>query len=379
MTRRRAVRGNGRERVEERGERRDRASQLVDDDLEPLAVAHPERSAIRDAARAAAARTESSGSARAGSTCRSSPGRPTLPSATSAFRRSQRGSFFGTYSRSSSPISSGPSRVSQSVSETTGWASSPAVLPGPALLDAAVPRAHVLADVASVDAVVEPVHDVVRHLARRLRPVGEAPRRVEDAGLVEGVGGAGVDAERAGAAARRDSRRGLDLDVRDERPEHDPGPVCARDEHRVLADEPDAGALGSRAVDMVVRVDENAVGAAEPPPERVEPLAEQRVVVAPRVARESSLDGAGLGAVRPVAERRRDHRPRAVEQRLRMARDLGARHREPHEAEEPALASLEDVPLGVLVGGRRCGPDHVEVELLGGDAQLVGGDAACHP
>ena len=282
-------------------------------------------SAPRSATRHARPRreAESSGSVRAGSTCRSSPGRPTLPSATSAFRRSQRGSFFGTYSRSSSPISSGPSRVSQSVSETTGWASSPGVLPGPALLDAAVPRAHVLADVASVDAVVEPVHDVVRHLARRLRPVGEAPRRVEDAGLVEGVGGAGVDAERAGAAARRDRRRGLDLDVRDERPEHDPGPVGAGDEHRVLADEPDAGALGSRAVDMVVGVDENAVGAAEPPAERVEPLAEQRVVVAPRVAREPSLRR-GRARGRPPSSRAP---PRSPSARRRGASPDGTRSR----------------------------------------------------
>ena len=83
--------------------------------------------------------------------------------------------------------------------------------------------------------------------------------------------------------------RRLDLDVGDERPEHDPGAVRARDQHRVLAVEADARAHRALAVDVVVRVDEHAIAAAEPPAERVEPLAQERVVVAPRVARQPPL------------------------------------------------------------------------------------------
>ena len=46
-----------------------------------------------------------------------------------------------------------------------------------------------------------------------------------------------------------------------------------RDQQRVLAVEADAGARGGLAVDVLVLVDEDAVVAAETPPERVELLA----------------------------------------------------------------------------------------------------------
>ena len=58
---------------------------------------------------------------------------------------------------------------------------------------------------------------------------------------------------------------------------------------------PTPDALRAGAVDVVVRVDEHAVRAAEPPAERVEPLAQERVVVAPRVARQPPLPGRRLG------------------------------------------------------------------------------------
>jgi epoxyqueuosine reductase len=45
--------------------------------------------------------------------------------------------------------------------------------------------------------------------------------------------------------------------------EHYPGAVAARDQHRVLAVEPDAGASGGFAVDVLVRVDQDTVGRAE--------------------------------------------------------------------------------------------------------------------
>ena len=85
---------------------------------------------------------------------------------------------------------------------------------------------------------------------------------------------------------------------------------------------PTPDALRAGTVDVVVRVDEHAVGAAEPAAERVQALPQERVVVAPRVPRQPPLPGRRLGPARVVAERRRDHGPRAFEQRLGVARDL---------------------------------------------------------
>src|SRR6185503_16508910 len=99
-------------------------------------------------------------------------------------------------------------------------------------------------------------------------------------------------------------------------------------EHRVLADEADARALGSGAVDVLVGVHQHPVGTAEAPPERVEALAELSVVVTPCIAREARFARPGRPARLVVAERSRDDGPRAVEERLRVARDLRPGHRE---------------------------------------------------
>src|SRR5690348_17896185 len=64
-------------------------------------------------------------------------------------------------------------------------------------------------------------------------------------------------------------------------------------------------------------VDEDAVLAAQVAAERVEPLAQLAVAVAPRVARQPPLPRAGLRRRRPVAERGRDDGARALEQQLR--------------------------------------------------------------
>ena len=75
---------------------------------------------------------------------------------------------------------------------------------------------------------------------------------------------------------------------------------------------------------MLVLVHEDAIAAAERAAQRLEALAQERVVVAPRVAREAALAGPGLRRVGPVAEGRGDDGPRgAVEQQLGMARDVG--------------------------------------------------------
>src|SRR6185312_15436144 len=116
----------------------------------------------------------------------------------------------------------------------------------------------------------------------------------------------GVDAEPALAAVEIERRRGLELDVRHERPEHDPGAVPARDEERVLAVEADTAPSRSLAVDVLIRVDEDAVAAAELPADLVELLPQLRVGVEPRVARQPAVAQRALRLGQPVAERRRD-------------------------------------------------------------------------
>ena len=142
----------------------------------------------------------------------------------------------------------------------------------------------------------------------------------------------------------------LDLDVGDERAEHDPGAVAARDQHRVLPVEADPRADGALAVDVLVRVDEHAVGAAEAPAERVEALAQLRVGVVPGVARQAALARPGRRRGRVVAERRRDDGAGIRQQRLGMAGDLRLRHREAHVGKEAPLPALADVALGLGVG-----------------------------
>ncbi len=183
------------------------------------------------------------------------------------------------------------------------------------LLGPAVPGADVLADVAAVDLDAERLAVLLRHGVGRLRPVREAARRVELARLVERAGRAGVDAEAARAAVERERRRRLDLRLGEERPEHDPRAVPARDQHRVLAVEPDPRPDGALAVDVLVRVDEHAVGAAERAAERVELLAQLRVAVVPGVARQPPLPRPGL---------RDPGRSTRARRRRRCARRAGA-------------------------------------------------------
>ncbi len=247
-------------------------------------------------------------------------------------------------------------------------------LPGAPLLDAAVPRADVLADVAAVDLGAERLPVLLGDRPRRLRPVREAACRVEHARLVEGARRARLDTQRAGTAVELQRLRALDLDVGDERSEHDPGTVPPGDQHRVLPVEAHAGAGGSFAVDVVVLVDEHSVGPAEPPAELVELLPQVCVRVKPRVAREPAFACLALAFVSVVAERCRDHAPRLREQRLGMTRDLGSRHREAHVGEQAARSALPDVTLGLVVrlGGRRA--DDVDPELTGEPLELRG----CH-
>ena len=139
--------------------------------------------------------------------------------------------------------------------------------------------------------------------------------------------------------------------------------MAARDQHRVLAVEADAGASGGLAVDVLVRVDEDAVGRAELAAERVELLAQLGVAVVPGVARQPAVARRTLGLREVVAEGGGDDARGAVEERLGMARDLGVRGREAEPPEEPAGLPLTDVPLGAFVGLGPRDADRVEAEL----------------
>ena len=143
-----------------------------------------------------------------------------------------------------------------------------------------------------------------------------------------------------------------------------------RDQERVLAVEADAGARRSLAVDVLVRVDEDAVGTPEPPAEGVELLAQVGVGVPPGVAREPSFARLGLVGLDVVAERGRHDCSGAGYEPLGVAGHFRLGHGESHLGEQPARSPLQDVSLGLVVRlGRGC-PDDVEAELLAQSPQL---------
>ena len=139
----------------------------------------------------------------------------------------------------------------------------------------------------------------------------------------------------------------------------------ARDQHRVLAVEADAAPGGGLAVDVLVRVDEHAVGAAEAPPEHVELLAQLRVSVVPGVARKPSLPASSGVSGSPVAERGGD------DACARRASSVSGWHERSGCAivnfmsgEEPAARRSTDVPLGLRVRLRAGDSDRVKTELV---------------
>src|SRR5256885_8958317 len=92
--------------------------------------------------------------------------------------------------------------------------------PAPSLLEAAVPRTDVLADVAPIHLRAERGPEIFRDRRRRLGPVREASRRVKGSRLVERAGRASIDANTAVATIGLERRGRLQLDVGDERAEH---------------------------------------------------------------------------------------------------------------------------------------------------------------
>ena len=113
-----------------------------------------------------------------------------------------------------------------------------------------------------------------------------------------------VDANAAVAAVGEERRSRLELHIGDERAEDDPGTVAPGDQHRVLAVEADTAPGGCLAVDMLVRVDEHAVPAAEQLTKARQPVSELGIAVPPGVAREPSLTRLERRLGRPVAQSR---------------------------------------------------------------------------
>src|SRR5439155_10759064 len=130
--------------------------------------------------------------------------------------------------------------------------------------------------------------------------------------------------------------------------EHDPGTVPPGDQQRVLAVEADTASCRRLTVDVLVRIDEYAVGATDFAPELVELPAQLCVRVVPCVARQATVPRGALGLGRVVAEGRGDDGARACEQRLGMARALRLRHRELPVGEQAARLSFADVPFRLL-------------------------------
>src|SRR5439155_13119169 len=97
-----------------------------------------------------------------------------------------------------------------------------------ALLDPAVPGTHVLADVTPVHARAQVVPEAVWDRMWRLRPVGEAETGAEHARLDDRVGRARVDAQPARAAVLLERPARLDVDLRYQRSQYDPGAVTLR-------------------------------------------------------------------------------------------------------------------------------------------------------
>ena len=102
-------------------------------------------------------------------------------------------------------------------------------------------------------------------------------------------------------------RRRLELEVGDERTEHDPGAVAARDQQRVLAVEADAASCCRLAVDVLVRVDEHAVARRS---RRTAVRARRASRAAPRTRRTTCSAAAARGPRAAPARARSSRAPR---------------------------------------------------------------------
>ena len=124
-----------------------------------------------------------------------------------------------------------------------------------------VERADVLADVAAEDERAHGLPELDGDAPAVLDGlVGDAAGRVEAEGLDDGVGRAGLDAQRAGAALLDRGRVGLERERRDDGREKVKGAVDGIDRAGVLADPADARSLGPGALENGPRVDVPAKG-----------------------------------------------------------------------------------------------------------------------
>ena len=155
--------------------------------------------------------------------------------------------------------------------------------------------------------------------------------------------------------------------------------MSASDGQGVLAVEGDARSHGRFPIHVIVVIDEYPVRAAQGSAKGVESLPQNRVLVAPRVARESTFVLAWFVGGYEVAESRSDHGARAVDKKFRMARDLGSSHGELHVRKESSRPPFADDTLCLLVGLRAGSAHDVQPEICRYTAQLGGGHARILP
>ena len=214
---------------------------------------------------------------------------PTLPSTTSALRRTYRTSRRGMYQRLRHARA--PRRRPDRAGSTRSahGSSSPA---GGRHRCPPVGRAHLLALVAPVDPIAErdPMLDRERPLG--LEQPGEAAPRIDHTGRGDRAGRTPVEAAVARPAAVLDrARGGRHRRIGDDAPEHVPAPEAGEEQVGVLAPPPDAGAVRRGAIDHGVVVGEHPSAPAvrlEHRRHRLQSGLEVGVVVLPRVPGDAS-------------------------------------------------------------------------------------------
>ena len=211
--------------------------------------------------------------------------------------------------------------------------------------------------------------DVAAQLDRQIR---DAARRIENTGRDDRLRRTGFEAERAGAALIDRRRIHLERQAADDCAEKHPRSELRVDHARVLADPPDArvlrvdALLNRTGVDIRARLERLRPRFAHPRDERVEPRADDGViVVAPGVARDPRAVGIGaLGRVRTIGvvdRGRDDHRARRRHDVANVGPTLGRAVQVRHLAGVPAIEPLaKEFQLGMRRRG--CYPAGVKAE-----------------
>jgi len=244
----------------------------------------------------------------------------------------------------------------------------------------AVPRANILADVASEQPLPHFAPQVVRDRAAQLdRQVTDAPPAVELVWPDECVGRAGVEAASTRAAVVGGVRLVvIQFEVGEQRAQKDPTAQPLVDEHGVLADPTDAGQSREVALEQRCRVDDGSrttagrciVQEIAEPPQSVPH--HRVVVVAPGVARDAPVERTGrLWVSRAIVHGDHDNAAYAVKHVTRMFSRGDMAIHVTHLACEPAMEPIAEV-RHALWRHRRRHAHEFEPQLAGLHLQSFG-------